>query len=227
MQEKETDQKDEYHGGQLEQELEESVQIQKGENLPEEKYFKKIWDAIESRAPVGEKYYMRSIFALFFFLLLMVIFVLFYTDFLASVVSLKEIRRENAKFFTTNAAVLTSPFANGRSFRDFEITPGITLTSIEKSKIFLEAEGDRSVLLSFYSGHLLVNKEDNGRILEIRLPDVRLSILQGRCNIFCYDGMIRIIPLTHPVKVEYREIHQEITPGFTFFWLNGKVFILE
>jgi len=198
----------------------------KGESLPEDKYFKKIWNSIECKAPVGEKYYLRSFFLIFFFLAVIVFFVLFYTEFFATVVTLREIRKENAKFFKTFPSTLLSPTQGIKSFKTEEIAKGIIVTSKEDSRIVVESNTPEAFTLGVYQGHFIVEKKDDSRALIILLPDLSLTILQGRCNIFCYDDIIRIIPLTHPLEIEHKNKKNEILPGSMLYLLDKTKMVI-
>ena len=170
---------------------------------------------------------MRSFFTVFFFLAVIAVFVLFYTDFLASIVTLKEIRKENAKFFTTSTSTVISPAEGAKSFTNVEIAKGVFLTTKENSKILREADTDGAVILGFYSGHAIVEKSDDSRPLVILMPDLKLTMPRGKCNIFYYDDILRIIPLTHPIEIEYKGKKQEVLPGFMLFLLNKKEIVIS
>jgi hypothetical protein len=179
---------------------------------------------------VGEKYYLRSFFVLLFFAAAVVIFILFYTDFMSSMLTLKEIRKENAAFFTTSTSVLASSAGTEKSFTAFEISRGIFLTSREKTKILVNKEDDETVVLEFFNGHLVVDKREAGRTLIIHMPEVTLHMAPGKtlqCNVFCYDGIIRVIPVSHPVQVEYKDKKQTVMPGSIFYLLNKEEIIIK
>ncbi|MCP5105226.1 MAG: hypothetical protein GY950_17690 [bacterium] len=178
----------------LEQKLEQAFRKTREEQfLPEDKYFKKIWDSIETRAPVCEKYYMRPFFSVLLVFLFFVVFLLLFTDFLstlANVLTLKEIRREN------------EPAVQSAGSTGLEISKGIHIISIKPSKISLNRETAEQVVLDFSSGHILIKKASSAKLLIINLPGMALRIRQGECTISCYDNIVRIISLTHPVEIE-------------------------
>jgi hypothetical protein len=141
--------------------------------------------------------------------------------------TLKDIRKENINFFTTSTSILTSPSAGEKSYKEFAIVEGVKITSAKKSKILLEEENENRIVLGFYSGHVILEKSEKSRVLIVQLPDLKLNITWGRCNIFCYDHMIRIISLDQPVEVEYQGKKQKIIPGAMFFLLNNEAILLE
>ncbi|MCP5050037.1 MAG: hypothetical protein GY940_22920 [bacterium] len=189
----------------------------KTEALPEDKYFKKIWDSIETKAPVGEKYYLRSVFSVLLFLLFFVVFFLFYTDFLASVLTLKEIRRENINEMSS------APVGREGDFKNSEPAKGIRINSTQKSLIRLKREERSRVELDFFKGHAVIEMRTAARTLIIHLPDVKLVMEEGKCNIFCYDGIVRVIPLSHSVTVETNGKKQTVESGETFYLLDKNV----
>lgn len=190
--------------------------------LPEDRYFKKIWHSIECRAPVGEKYYLRSFFSMFFIFLLFVIFILFYTDFLSSVLTLKNIRKENLKFYSTSYPMLNSRTKDLKPAVKFEVSNGIQISAVKDSRIQMIKLDLHTVELDFFSGHVIVNKATPDKSLIINLPDMKLKIIQGRCNLFCYDNIIRIISLSHTIEIEYNGKKQKVEPGFSFYLLDRK-----
>lgn len=205
----------------LEQRLEQTFQETKG-YLPEDRYFKKIWDGIESRAPVGEKYYLRSGFSILLIFLLLVIFTYFYTDFLSSFLALKEIRRENLQQHNRFAALSPADAQTSAPTKETELTAGVRLSALESSRYRFNAEGPSRQVLEFLSGHAVVDKTTDGDSLAIRMPGVTVTLSRGRCNIFCYDGIVRVIPLLHESVVETDGVKQTVKPGQTFYLLDGR-----
>lgn len=205
----------------LEKKLEQAFQ-KTGAYLPEDKYFKKIWHSIESRAPVGEKYYLRSIFSMLLVFLFFAIFIFFYTDFLSSVLTLKEIRNQNLKFYSTPPPFMTPRLKALGPAVESEISKGIHLSVLKHSNILLVKEDQQTVVLDFFNGHVVVDKASGDRSLIIRLPDVIVKMRQGKCNLFCYDNMIRIVPLSHPIEVETNGKKQTLKPGTVFYFLDKK-----
>lgn len=204
----------------LEKKLEQAFQ-ETGVKLPEDKYFRKIWDTIEIKAPVGEKYYLRFIFSILLVFLFLVIFIFFYTDFLSSVLTLKEIRNENLKAYNIAAPRMTTL----RPAAAMEIAKGIHVSAVSvarESKVLLNKEDAQTVVLDFFYGHVMVDKISKDKSLIIAMPDVTLKMPQGRCNLFCYDNIIRVIPLSFPVEVEFNGTKRTVTPGNTFYLLDGK-----
>ncbi len=194
--------------------------------LPEDKYFNKIWNSIETRAPIGEKYYLRSFFSVFFFLLFFVLFILFYMEFLSTVLTLKDIRQQNTPVFPSVAPSL-HPFytLTGKEYKQVKMAGGIIVSSMEKSLFQVKTESTDTIQWDFFSGHIIVEKSDSHKILIIHLPDMTLSLRLGRFNLFCYDNIIRIIPLAHPLIVEINREKLSIKPGETFYLLNKKAVI--
>jgi len=195
---------------------------------PGDKYFKKIWDSIESRAPVGERYYLRYIFSALLFLLFITVFLLFYTDFLSSVLILKEIRHSNNNYYNTGASSLTPPIhaPTPGTFAGKTVAQGVKVIAREKSSYRLKTDSPDSVELQVFNGHLVVEKQADQRLLLILLPNLILSTKQGRCNIFCYDSIIRIIPLTHPVTVRTDRGETVVPVGAKFHLLDKKEILL-
>jgi hypothetical protein len=213
---------------QLDQEIEQAFQ-QGGQSPPDDKYFTKIWNTIECKAPVGEKYYLRSLFAIFFFLLSVVVLALFYSDFLSSVLTLKEIRKDNAAFFSTDAPPLDTHIGSGKYYNDLEIAPGVSITARDKASLRLESEDPGNIVMSVTGGHIVVQMSNRQKSLVIRMPDLSLTLKPGnnRCNIFCYDGIIRIIPITAPVDVLHKSKSHRIEAGKIFFLLNRQQLIIQ
>lgn len=201
----------------LEKELEQAFQ-KSGIQPPEDKYFKKIWDTIEVKAPVGEKYYLRFVFSILLVFLFLVVFIFFYTDFLSSVLTLKEIRNENLKAYNI-AAPRASTLGPAAAV---EIAKGVRVSAIRDSKVLLKKEETQRVVLDFFYGHVIVDKTSKDTALIIDMPDMTLEMTHGRCDIFCYDNIIRIFPLTHPVEIEFNGKKQTVTPGNTFYLLDKK-----
>lgn len=202
----------------LEQKIEQAFHTS-GEQVPEDRYFNKIWNTIEVRAPVGEKYYLRSIFSMILLFIFFVVFIIFYTDFLSSVLTLKEIRKENLKAYNIDIRRATAlpPAA------DIEISKGIRVSALKESNILFKTEDKKllTVELDFFIGHAMVDKTPDDRMLIINLPGAKVKMNRGQCNIFCYDGMIRIIALSYPVEVEYGDRLENIKPGTPFYLLDG------
>jgi len=187
--------------------------------LPRKKYFEKIWNSIELKAPVGEKYYLRWFFALFFVLALVIIFGLFYSDFLTSIVTLKEIRK----------TAINQPLVLDESSKPFNITPGVVFIPKENTVYHLDSDDPRSTVISIYSGHAVVEKKTGSKIVTIILPDMKLYLepKESQCNIFCYDGIIRIIPLNTALEIEWETRRIKVFPGSIWFLLHGKEFLLS
>lgn len=215
--------------GTLEKEIRQAFAESANQDLPEDKYFKKIWNSIECKAPVGEKYYLRSFFVIFFILLFFAIFVLFYNDFLASVMTLKAIHKENIAYFRTSPWLLTTPFETRTLDKEIELAGVIKIVAREKSQVTLKAEDEKQIVLDFFQGHVVIKKTDEKRCLVVLLPGVILRSRHspGLCNVFCYDGMIRVIPLSHEVEVEYNGQTRLLMPGTLFFMLNGTPMVVE
>ncbi len=201
---------------------------QAGEAPPEDRYFEKIWNSIEVKAPVGEKYYLRFAFSILFFMLFCMVFVFFYSEFLSSVLTLKEIRKENALFFSSSVmplvprvhtpeAVLKSPLP---------IADDILVEEIDNAKVRVLTREAQTIELEFLSGHAIIKKHDGPHHLTILLPDVRVNIKRGNCNIYCYDGMVRIIPLNLPIEVETPSGRETVPLGKIFYLLNKKPLII-
>lgn len=211
-----------------EKEIEKTIEhvFQKaGGHLPRDTYFKKIWHSIEWKAPVGEKYYLRSFLSILLVFVLLSVFIFFYSDFLSSVLTLRDIRKENLK--RRNAAsLLTSRPAELKPKEEVEVATGIQLSAAADSRFLFKTENGQPVL-DFYNGHALVDKSTEDNNLIIRLPDLTIEIRHGRCNIFCYDNMIRIIPLFHPVEIEYNGKKESLEPGKTFYLLDKKKVTLK
>lgn len=180
---------------------------------PDDPYFKKIWDSIEFKAPIGEKYYLRTLFITVIFLGIFILLTLFYSDFLSSVLTLREIHMENAR----NFRVQLPDVPRGKEISKWD---GIVVTTFIESKISLVKETDGSVVLDFFKGHILLDKTIETRTLEISMPGIKLFIGKGknRLNLFCYDGMIRIIPIFDKINVEWKNGKEVILPGKTFFY---------
>lgn len=184
-----------------------------GQPVPEDRYFKKIWNSIETRAPVGEKYYLRWIFSAFFIILFLGVVGLFYSDFLSSVLTLKEIRQENAAYFNGVPPM--------QDYQRQELAPGLVVTSMEKTSLQL-SEGEQGHMgLDFFRGHILIEKSAEGTPLLIGLPDLKLTLHRGKLNLFCYDGIIRIIPIGEPVELELKGERQVVQPGKVYYLLDG------
>jgi hypothetical protein len=202
----------------IEQKIEQAFQTS-GEQVPEDRYFNKIWNTIEVRAPVGEKYYLRSIFSMILVFIVFVVFIIFYTDFLSSVLTLKEIRKENLKSYNIDIPRATAlpPAA------EIEISKGIRVSALKDSNILFKTEDKKllTVELDFFNGHAIVDKSPDDRVLIVNLPGAKVKMNQGQCNIFCYDGMIRIIALSYSVEVEYGDRFESIKPGPPFYLLDG------
>lgn len=190
---------------------------------PRDNYFDKIWTTIESKAPVGEKYYLRSIFIFIFGILFAVVFVLFYSDFLSSMVTLKEIRKENANFFTASAPLFAGRISAEKGIKNMVLTAGVHLDAVEDSDIRLESRTPGAKHVHFTSGHAIIYKRSDAEQLVIKLPDAVLSMKEpgSACNIFCLDRMIRIVPLTFPVQVKFKNKTETVNPGSTFYLLDG------
>ncbi|MCP4153004.1 MAG: hypothetical protein GY757_35050 [bacterium] len=196
-----------------------------GDLLPtdEDKYFKNIWSSIECKAPVGEKYYLRSFFSMLFVFLFFVIFIFFYSEFLTSVLLLKEIRSENLKTYTSTTSPVIPRSSTIKPSISLDITNGIKISAVEHSKIALPKEEPDNVFveLDFFSGHMIVGNTGK-RILKVNLPDIALELAHGKCNLFCYDNIVRITPLSQPVEVEYNGKRETLVPGTTFYLLDKK-----
>lgn len=207
----------------LEQTLEQAFE-HSTEPPPEERYFEKIWNSIEVKAPVGEKYYLRFAFSILFFMLFCIIFVFFYSDFLSSVLTLKEIRKENVAYFSSATMPLVPSVQPHDAIftASIEMVPGIMVDIIKKSSIRVKRKNEHVVELEFVRGHAVVKKRDGPRELIIALPDLTLRFKQGDCNIFCYDGIIRIIPLNIPITVETGSKREILPAGKIFYLLNKK-----
>lgn len=180
---------------------------------PDDPYFKKIWDSIEFKAPIGEKYYLRTLFITVIFLGIFILLTLFYSDFLSSVLTLNEIHKENAR----NFRVGLPDVPQGKEISQWD---GIRVITFIESKISQVKEPDGSVVLDFFKGHILLDKTIENRTLVISMPGITLTIGKGknRLNLFCYDGMIRIIPILDKVNVKWKNGKEEILPGKTFFY---------
>lgn len=191
--------------------------------LPEDKYFKKIWNSIETHAPVGEKYYLRWVFAAFFIILFIGVVGLFYSDFLSSVLTLKEIRRENAAFLSSSLTGPASYYGAGpRDVKQRQLLPGLTITTVDKEWMKVKNNGPDSVEIDFYRGHVLIEKAPQVPPVIIHFPDLKLTLHGGKLNLFCYDRIIRIIPIADPVEIEYKDTRHRVLPGKEFYLLNGK-----
>jgi hypothetical protein len=203
----------------IDQTIEQAFQKARG-RLPKDTYFKKIWHSIEWKAPVGEKYYLRSFLSIVLIFVLLTVFFFFYTEFLTSVLTLKDIRKENLRRRNTTSLLISRP-AELKAGQEAEVSKGIRLSAMESSTFLVKKENGQPVL-DFYNGHAVVNKISEGDILIVRLPDITVKISRGRCNIFCYDNMIRIIPLFHPVEIEHSGKKQTLEPSRTFYLLDKK-----
>lgn len=216
-------------GNNLEEEIEQVFRETPGTlPHPRDKYFDKIWTTIETKAPVGEKYYLRSFFVILFGLMFVVVFVLFYSDFLSSMVTLKEIRKENAAFFTTTAPPFAGRVTAAKGVKNMVITAGVHLDAIEGTDVRVDSREPETTIVNFFSGHAVVRKRSDTRKLTIKLPDAVLIMEQpgSRCNIFCYDGMIRIVPLDFPVQVTFNNKTETVNPGSNFYLFEGHATIL-
>ncbi len=209
----------------LDEEIEQVFRVTPGTlPHPRDKYFDKIWTTIETRAPVGEKYYLRSFFIILFGILFVVVFVLFYSDFLSSMVTLKEIRKENAAFFTGTPPATAGRITIPGGIRNKVITAGVQLDAIEGTDFRVDSHDPKITDVHIFSGHAVVRKHNDSKPLTVELPDINIFMNQpgSQCNIFCYDGMIRIVPLNIPVQVKYGDTTETVEPGAAFYFLDGK-----
>ncbi|MCP4217148.1 MAG: hypothetical protein GY765_21050 [bacterium] len=205
-------------------------------SLPEDRYFKKIWDSIACKAPVGKRYYLRSFFSMFFILVFLAVFIYFYSDFLSSVLTLKEMGRENRE---TSASL--SPLKPLEASMRFDIPGGIHITAKTDSRVLLQNQhsNPREVVVEFFSGHMLAENSPPSptkgispgaaatrKVLTVVLPDCRVFITAGLCNLFCYDGIIRVSPLGFPVEIEHEDKRETVNPGSTFYLLDNKKTII-
>lgn len=213
----------------IENQILQAFQDKESNGLPEDKYFRKIWNSIEIKAPVGEKYYLRTFFMIFLFLVFFVIFVLFYTDFLSSVVTLKDIHKENAGYFSTSPSLVTTPFDSRTLEKEIQMAGIVTVIAREESKIYLKSQDDQGVVLDFLQGHAILRKTADKRRLIIRLPEVVLHMNESGslCNIYCYDGIVRIIPLINDAKVETGGKTYNVERTTIFFMLHGQPMMMR
>jgi hypothetical protein len=198
------------------------------ESLPNDTYFQKIWTSIENRAPVGEKYYLRSFLTIFFIILFVAVFILFYTDFLSSVLTLKEIRKEN----TAKSSRVSAPIPSAYSWSGSTTThqsspaPGIDIQWLENTAFQVIKKRPDKVELKFLLGHGVISaKANENRSVIVNLPDLVLRFNEGRVNIFCYDNIIRIIPLSHRIFITSNGKTLPLEPGQTFYLLDKKTII--
>ncbi len=207
----------------LDQQLAQVFQKRK-DSLPADKYFTSIWHGIESRAPVGRAYYLRSFFAIFLAGLFLLGFILFYSEFLTTVLTLKEMHQHNVKMRNQSFSLVSSPVESLKPPHHFKVAEGIEVTAVEPSEIRLHVEDAGVVMLDVFKGHMVINKTSPDRVLIVHLPDLKVRLKQGTCNLFCYDGMVRVIPLAHALEVELGagQSTQTVNPGETFYLLENK-----
>jgi len=195
------------------------------EKIPENKYFENIWNSIEYRAPVGQKYYLRLFFSLLFFLAFITFFFFYYSDFISSVLILKKLQKENSKFVTiqNNKKHL---FKKNKIIRYSNLTIQNEIESnyrIDKNtnvyNIFLE-QGNIKLNSGIISDKITVN---------IYCPDITLTINKGSVDIFCYDNIIRIIPIKGIVEYSLKTLQKKgkIITGESLFLLNRDKIIIN
>jgi len=192
--------------------------------LPEEKYFRKIWDSIESHSPVGEKYYFRSFFTVFFFLAIAVIFILFYTNFFSTVVTLKEIEKQNNRFSSNPSHFPRDNFSFSALSGETTLTQNISVASVPGSGIHINMDTPKETSIDFYSGHAVFNIKDENKTVVFNLPglEIKKNKGTGKVSVLSYDGIIRIIPFSFPVEIRYKGKQITIAPPETFYLLDEK-----
>lgn len=203
----------------FEKRIERAFQQTKGP-LPEEKYFKKIWDSIEFKAPVGERFYLRPLFSIFLVLVFIAVFLFFYSDFLSSVLTLRQIRHENLRSRRVTSSLVAAPVGMLEKSGTLDVLPGITITAVTDTRLQVSRREGPVAILELYDGHLIAHVAAPGEKMILRMPDLEVTLVPGRYNLFYYDGIIRIIPLANPLDIRLNGETRTVQPGETFFLLD-------
>lgn len=203
----------------FEERIERAFQQTKGP-LPEEKYFKKIWDSIEFKAPVGERFYLRPLFSIFLVLIFVAVFLFFYADFLSSALTLRQIRQENLRSRRVTSSLITAPVGKLEKSSVMQISPGVSIKAVTDTLLQLSLPQGHVPVLELLNGHLMAEIVEPGEEVLLRMPDLDITLPRGRYNLFYYDGIIRVIPLTGSLNIRLNGEARTVGPGETFFLLD-------
>ncbi len=204
--------------------LEKIVQPE-SEKVPRDPYFNRIWDSIEYRSPVGKRYYLRFFFIVCFILFFIAFFFLFYTDFLSKILALEKIQQKNSRIVPIDRSPLFKNQNRGEILKKFE---GLEIKNLCQSNYEVRRSSDQLWQIDFYSGHIQIhNLSEQNRQIHVKCPDIQVHIVEGRCDIFNYDNIIRITAIEGTMSYQFRGQDLPLQTGQPVYLLNRDQIVLN
>jgi len=204
----------------------EDLKNSKEELVPKGNYFDKIWNTIEYKSPVGHRYYLRFVFSAIFVMFFIVFFFIYYSDFLSTVLTLEKIQKENLRFVPV-IKYYSQQDNRSNMIDKTEVIEGLKIESIIKSKYKISKSSGK-INIQLFTGHIRI---DNKALLksnraDVICPDISITLINGVCDVFFYDNIIRIIPIDGVIMYKFKSKKKELKVGNSLFLLDRKKILL-
>jgi len=187
-------------------------------NLPDDDYFKKIWNDIEYKSPIGEKYYLRYIFISLILLFFTASIVIFFLEFNKNVSLLNTLIQRNQYLDKVKSLNIFSKIEYNRKniSKDLEI-------ELSKGSKYLINYTDNNIIINLYKGEFLINKKQSNRDLNIKTSMFTIKSKKGRISILILKDISKIISITESNELILKDKTYSLVKGKEYYIIKSKL----
>ncbi len=187
-------------------------------DLPSDDYFKKIWNDIEYKAPIGEKYYLRYILISFIFLFFTVSIIIFFLEFNNNVSLLNTLIQRNQ--YLNKVKSLNIFIKN--EYNKKEISKDLEIELSNDSK-YLITRTENNIIINLYKGEFLINKKQSKRDLIFNTSMYTIKLKKGRISILIVKDISKIIPITESIELTIKNKTYGLKKGKEYYIIKSRL----
>lgn len=191
----------------------------KNKTIPDEDYFKKIWNDIEYKSPIGEKYYLRYVFISLIFLLFMAGIIVFFLEFNKNISLLNTLIKRNQYL----DKVKSLNIFDGKEYLKKEIINGVQIEFNKDSK-YLITHINNGAVLNIYKGEFLIFKKNSKQKFFIKSSLFEIELKKGKIYMEILNNMGKITPIFSNQYIKINNKLLELKEGDEYFIIKNKIF---
>ena len=187
-------------------------------DLPSDDYFKKIWNDIEYKAPIGEKYYLRYIFISLIFLFFTASIIIFFLEFNNNVSLLNTLIQRNQYLNKVKSLNIFSK----NEYNKKDISKDLEIELSNDSK-YLITQTENNIIINLYKGEFLINKKQSERDLNIKTSMYTIKSKKGRISILILKDISKIIPITESNELAIKNKTYNLKKGREYYIIKSSL----